>query len=101
MANSQDYWYPLVSDDAELERLNRLGRVFGPASRIILTSAAITAGITVLDLGCGAGDLSVVAAELVGPEGRVIGIDSAAEADWTEYGGGRNNRNGLRAWTTG
>jgi SAM-dependent methyltransferase len=80
MPNSQDYSYPLLSDDAELERLNRLGRVYGPASRIILTTAGITAGMTILDLACGAGDLSFVAAELVGPDGRVIGIDSAGDA---------------------
>jgi SAM-dependent methyltransferase len=37
--------------------------------------AAIPAGITVLDLGCGAGFDSLITAEQVGPQGQVIGID--------------------------
>jgi ubiquinone/menaquinone biosynthesis C-methylase UbiE len=37
--------------------------------------ADIPLGATVLDLGCGAGLDSLIAAQRVGPEGRVIGID--------------------------
>ena len=33
----------------------------------------------VLDLGCGAGDVSMLAAELIGPSGSVIGIDRSQE----------------------
>ncbi len=36
-------------------------------------------GRTVLDLGCGAGIDCFIAAQLVGPEGRVIGVDMTAE----------------------
>ena len=35
----------------------------------------IEAGATVLDLGCGAGTDLLVAAQMAGPEGRVIGVD--------------------------
>ena len=35
-------------------------------------------GQTVLDLGCGAGTDLLIAAQMVGPEGRVIGIDMTA-----------------------
>ena len=35
----------------------------------------VTAGQTVLDLGCGAGTDLLIAAQMVGPEGRAIGID--------------------------
>ena len=35
----------------------------------------IEPGATVLDLGCGAGTDLLIAAQMVGPEGRVIGID--------------------------
>jgi arsenite methyltransferase len=36
-------------------------------------------GERVLDLGCGAGTDTLVAAQMVGPEGRVVGIDMTAE----------------------
>jgi arsenite methyltransferase len=39
----------------------------------------LRAGEHVLDLGCGAGTDSLVAAQMVGPEGRVVGIDMTAE----------------------
>ncbi len=39
----------------------------------------LTPGATVLDLGCGAGLDTLVAARIVGPEGRVIGVDHASE----------------------
>jgi SAM-dependent methyltransferase len=49
----------------------------------------------VLDLGCGAGDVSMLAAELVGPSGRIVGIDRAETAialsrDRAEHDGFRN-----------
>jgi ubiquinone/menaquinone biosynthesis C-methylase UbiE len=34
----------------------------------------------VLDLGCGAGDVTFVAADLVGPDGSVVGVDRSPEA---------------------
>ena len=36
--------------------------------------------MSVLDIGCGAGDDSLIAAEMVGSGGRVLGIDRAAQA---------------------
>lgn len=40
-----------------------------------LSLAPITEGMTVLDLGCGAGTDTMIAARAVGPNGRVIGVD--------------------------
>ncbi|MFJ3906473.1 class I SAM-dependent methyltransferase [Streptomyces sp. NPDC090025] len=37
----------------------------------------IEAGATVLELGCGQGDMTAVLAEAVGPEGRVVAVDVA------------------------
>lgn len=39
----------------------------------------LTPGETVLDIGCGAGVDSLVAARLVGPRGRVVGVDVTVE----------------------
>ncbi|MEU8433869.1 class I SAM-dependent methyltransferase [Streptomyces sp. NPDC029216] len=38
----------------------------------------ITPGSTVLELGCGQGDMTAVLAEAVGPQGRVVAVDVAA-----------------------
>lgn len=43
----------------------------------LLERATLTPGETVLDLGCGSGALSLDAARLVGPDGRVIAFDIA------------------------
>ena len=40
-----------------------------------LRSVGLTAGATLLDFGCGAGQFSLVAARLVGPNGRVYALD--------------------------
>ena len=45
----------------------------------IQTDVCPQVGNVILDLGCGTGELSVYLAELVGPEGRVIGVDPDKE----------------------
>jgi len=47
---------------------------FAGVSKVSLF-ADLPAGATVLDLGCGAGMDSIIAARRVGPSGRIIGID--------------------------
>jgi SAM-dependent methyltransferase len=47
---------------------------------MIFAHAGIGPGMRVLDLGCGAGDVSFVVAGLVGPTGSVIGVDRSREA---------------------
>ena len=46
----------------------------------VLRSSGIKRGMRVLDLGCGAGDASLLIAKLVGPTGLVVGLDYAAKA---------------------
>lgn len=72
--------YPLRVDEQELERLDRQGRALAPATRHVLESAGIEEGMRVLDLGAGAGDTAFLAASLVGPSGRVLGIDRSPDA---------------------
>ena len=46
----------------------------------MVAAAGICAGQRVLDIGAGAGDTTLIAAERVGPHGRVLASDASAEA---------------------
>jgi class 3 adenylate cyclase len=46
----------------------------------MLEAAGLSDGMRVLDLGSGTGDVSLVAADLVGLNGEVVGLDQSAEA---------------------
>jgi SAM-dependent methyltransferase len=70
--------YVLGSDEPEIARLDGQAAVIERATRVLLRAAGIAPGMRVLDLGCGLGHVAFIAAEVVGPEGRVIGIDASA-----------------------
>jgi ubiquinone/menaquinone biosynthesis C-methylase UbiE len=72
--------YVLGHSDRELERLRRQGALFSDLTRDLLVRAGLSKGMRVLDIGCGVGDVSLIAADLVTHEGAVTGIDPAAEA---------------------
>lgn len=67
--------YVLGRTSAEARRLQLQGGVLAAHSAHLLRLAGITAGMRVLDVGCGAGEVSVLLAELVGPDGAVVGVD--------------------------
>jgi SAM-dependent methyltransferase len=67
--------YALGRSDAETRRLILQHQLYGPFTRQFLTAAGITAGMKVLDVGSGAGDVALLLADLVGPQGQVIGVD--------------------------
>jgi SAM-dependent methyltransferase len=67
--------YVLATGEAAAYRLKLLHQVYGPGTREVLWSAGIRAGMRVADLGCGVGQVSADLAKLVGPEGRVVGVD--------------------------
>jgi 2-polyprenyl-3-methyl-5-hydroxy-6-metoxy-1,4-benzoquinol methylase len=67
--------YVLGRSEAESQRLIRQGAFLRPSTERVFGKAGITEGMRVLDLGCGAGDVSFLTAELVGPRGSVVGID--------------------------
>ena len=59
----------------EQERLKMQAKFLQPWSEQFFLSAGLEPGMRVLDLGCGMGDVSLLVAKLVGPSGRVTGID--------------------------
>jgi SAM-dependent methyltransferase len=67
--------YIIRGGRAGRERLRLLSRVLEPRTRGLLDRLGIARGARCLDLGCGGGDVTLALAELVGPEGEVVGVD--------------------------
>jgi tRNA A58 N-methylase Trm61 len=67
--------YVLGHTDREQRRLIRQARVLAPATEHFLRDAGIVSGMRVLDIGCGMGDVTMLVAQLVGPQGKVVSID--------------------------
>jgi ubiquinone/menaquinone biosynthesis C-methylase UbiE len=63
-----------------LARLNAQARLIDPITRRFLKEAGVVSGMRVLDVGSGAGDVALLAAELVGTTGEVLGVDRSSEA---------------------
>ena len=72
--------YVLGQSEREHQRLVAQARLFGDLTERLFRRAGIAYGMRVLDAGCGVGDVSFLAASLVGPQGRVVGVDRAPEA---------------------
>jgi SAM-dependent methyltransferase len=72
--------YILGHSEHELERLARQAKLVGPVTRALLVEAGVGPGMRVLDVGTGRGDVALIAAELVGEEGLVVGVDLAPAA---------------------
>lgn len=68
--------YILGQTPEAIQRLLRQSQFINPFTRRVLEEAGVTTGMNVLDLGCGPGDVSLLAAELVGETGHVLGIDT-------------------------
>lgn len=72
--------YVLGSSPEELSRLTVQARIIRPITQRLLVEAGVKKGMRVLDLGCGAGDSSMLVADMVGPLGTVIAIDRSQAA---------------------
>ena len=72
--------YLLGHSAEELSRLEEQSLFFNAETDDTLSSAGLLAGMTVLDVGCGAGDVAIAAARIVGPSGRVLAIDTSEQA---------------------
>ena len=78
--HTHDAPYILGHSAQELERLGTQARLIEPLTRQLFRDAGITAGMRVLDVGCGSGDVSFLVANMVGPTGQVVGVDRAPAA---------------------
>lgn len=72
--------YVMGHSEEELERLGRQALLIDPMTRRFLEQAGIRPGMRVLDVGSGAGHVALLAADLVGPTGQVVGTDRSAVA---------------------
>jgi ubiquinone/menaquinone biosynthesis C-methylase UbiE len=53
--------------------------MFSPVTRALIEDARISSGQSVLDVAMGPGEPALTIAEVVGPEGRLVGTDAVAE----------------------
>jgi ubiquinone/menaquinone biosynthesis C-methylase UbiE len=67
--------YVLGHSDREIERLKAQARLIDPITQRFFREAGMDAGMRVLDVGTGVGDVAFLAAEVVGDEGEVVGVD--------------------------
>ena len=71
---------PIARSRGELDQPSLSARQFGPLSAILFHEAGLRPGMRVLDMCSGAGDVALVARDLVGPDGDVVGFDQTAAA---------------------
>jgi ubiquinone/menaquinone biosynthesis C-methylase UbiE len=72
--------YILGHSESELHRLMRQAAVLAPITRRLFSDAGLARDMRVLDVGCGTGDVSMLAAEMVGSGGAVVAIDRSKDA---------------------
>ena len=67
--------YALGYSDDEERRLATQARMFEGLTEDVLRHAGVGPGMHILDIGCGLGDVSFLAAWLARPNGSAMGID--------------------------
>ena len=60
----------------EAQSIQKIAQILAPVTRGFLEQAGLCAGMKVLEVGSGAGDVALLAAALVGPSGTVIGVEN-------------------------
>ena len=71
--------YTMGRSKEETERLIQQSGLYEDITGRLLRDAGLFTGMKVLDIGSGAGDVAMAAAELVGSEGEVVGVDMNPE----------------------
>lgn len=62
----------------QLRRIEARSRLFEPLTEQLFRESGLGKGMRVLDVGCGSGDVALLAARFVGSTGAVVGIDSSS-----------------------
>ncbi|MBI3790947.1 MAG: methyltransferase domain-containing protein [Gemmatimonadetes bacterium] len=75
MSESASERYVMGYDDRERRRLQLQAAIINPTTDQLLRRAGLRAGMRVLDIGSGVGDVALVAARIVGPTGHVTACD--------------------------
>src|SRR5712664_3012993 len=92
--------YALGSTDRERQRLMRQGAILRGFLEMAFRAAGIGPGMRVLDMGSGVGDVSLLAADLVGPQGSVVGLDRDPEnVAWAAKRAAEADRSNIRFLT--
>lgn len=71
----QDATYTMGRSSGETDRLIEQAHLYEKVTLRMLRDAGVGSGMKVLDVGSGAGDVAFAAAQIVGPEGSVVGVD--------------------------
>lgn len=87
-----DAIYVLGRSEIERRRLIEQDAFLGGFTGRLFREAGIGEGMRVLDVGCGVGDVSLLAASLVGPKGTVVGVDTDLQAVATSSWAGNRLR---------
>ncbi len=82
--------YTMGRSRAETQRLIQQAGLLDTFTTQLFAEAGIAPGMKVLDVGSGAGDVALLAAELVGPGGAVVGVDSNPQILETARGRARS-----------
>jgi ubiquinone/menaquinone biosynthesis C-methylase UbiE len=67
--------YALGHSPTEIRRLGIQAAILRPTTMRLLHAIGVCPGMRILDVGCGAGDVVLLAADLMGESGVVVGID--------------------------
>jgi SAM-dependent methyltransferase len=90
--------YVLGQSVREQERLMFQARLLRPYTEKFFRASGLAHGMRVLDLGSGVGDVALLVADIVGPYGRVVGLDRDAKG--LERARQRTVEQGCSSWVS-
>lgn len=90
--------YVLGDSLHEYERLTLQARIVRPYTEKFFRAAGLVPGMRVLDIGSGMGDVALLAGDIVGPGGSVVGIDRDAKV--LDHARRRSVEQGCSSWVS-